>query len=126
LEFAPCSMGSLTIKNPGPHHRAGPGRCGAGSAEYRAYSRRWHQAALRHRKVRGSSKKMRAEMPCLAPPDIPACRGWAELEILGARGFAELEANGLTNAAGEPRRLADYRQLRVGPHAYERDLGMIF
>jgi hypothetical protein len=46
--------------------------------------------------------------------------------MLGARGFAELEANGLTNAAGEPRRLPDYRQLRVAPLAYERDLGMIF
>jgi hypothetical protein len=80
---------------------------------------------LRHRKVRRLITKMHAAMPWLEPADQPACRAWAELEILGARAFAELETNGITNAAGEPRRLlGEFRQLRQAQLAYERDLGM--
>ena len=57
--------------------------------------------------------------------DQPACRAWAELELLGARAFAELETNGITTAKGEPRRLlVEFRQLRQAQLAYERDLGM--
>jgi len=80
---------------------------------------------LRHRRVRRLVAKMHAAMAWLAPADLPACRAWAELEILGARAFAELEENGLTNAAGEPRRLlGEFRQLRQAQLAFERDLGM--
>lgn len=80
---------------------------------------------LRHRKVRRLVTKMRASMPWLADADQPACRAWAELELLGARAFAELETNGITTAKGEPRRLlAEFRQLRQAQLAYERDLGM--
>jgi len=80
---------------------------------------------LRHRRVRRLVAKMHESMPWLAPADLPACRAWAELEILGARAFAELETNGITNTAGEPRRLlGEYRQLRQAQLAYERDLGM--
>jgi hypothetical protein len=80
---------------------------------------------LRHRKVRRLVTKMRAVMDWLEPSDEPTCRAWAELELLSARAFAELEANGLTNAAGEPRRLlGEYRQLRQAQLAYERELGM--
>jgi len=79
---------------------------------------------LKHRKVRRLVTKMRAAMPWLADADLPACRAWAELELLGARAFAELELNGLTNESGEPRRLlAEFRQLRTAHLAYERDLG---
>jgi hypothetical protein len=64
-------------------------------------------------------------MRWLVPSDLPACRSWAELELLGARVFADLERNGVTNAQGEPRRLlGDLRQLRQVQLAYERELGM--
>ena len=57
--------------------------------------------------------------------DLPACRGWAELEILGATAFTELFQNGLLNTKGEPRRLlAEFRQLRQAQLMYERELGM--
>ena len=38
---------------------------------------------LRSRKVRRLVGKMHAEMPWLAPADLPACRAWAEMELLG-------------------------------------------
>ena len=80
---------------------------------------------LRHRKVRRLVEKIRASMPWLERSDVPACRAWAELEILGATVFAELHLNGITNVEGEPRRLlTEYRQLRQAQLAYERELGM--
>jgi hypothetical protein len=80
---------------------------------------------LRSRRVRRLVQKMQATMPWLVPSDLPACRAWAELEILGSRAFAELDRNGVVNDEGEPRRLlADLRALRQVQLAYERDLGM--
>jgi len=80
---------------------------------------------IRHRKVRRLVEKMRAEMPWIESSDLPACRAWAELEILCACAFSELVDGGLLNAEGEPRRLLnDFRQLRQLQLAYERDLGM--
>lgn len=80
---------------------------------------------VRHRKVRRLVEKMRAGMPWLEASDLPACRAWAELEILGASAFTELVNGGLLNAEGDPRRLlGDFRQLRQLQLAYERDLGM--
>src|SRR5208282_1777611 len=80
---------------------------------------------VRHRKVRRLVEKMRAAMPWLEPSDLPACRAWAELEILGANAFSELLTAGLLNTEGEPRRLlTDYRQLRQVQLSYERELGM--
>jgi hypothetical protein len=80
---------------------------------------------VRHRKIRRLVEKMRAAMPWLEPSDLPACRAWAELEILGAHAFSELVGTGLLNAHGEPRRLlTDYRQLRQAQLSYERELGM--
>jgi hypothetical protein len=80
---------------------------------------------VRHRKVRRLVEKMRSEMPWLERSDLPACRAWAELEILGANAFSELLGTGLLNAEGEPRRLlTDYRQLRQIQLSYERELGM--
>ena len=76
---------------------------------------------VRHRKVRRLVEKMRAEMPWLESSDLPACRAWAELEILGAYAFSELVGAGLLNAEGEPRRLlTDYRQLRQVQLCYKR------
>jgi hypothetical protein len=80
---------------------------------------------VRHRRVRRLVEKMRAGMPWLEPSDLPACRAWAELEILGAHAFSELVGAGLLNGEGEPRRLlTDYRQLRQVQLSYERELGM--
>jgi hypothetical protein len=80
---------------------------------------------VRHRKVRRLVEKMRAQMPWLEPSDLPACRAWAELEILGAYAFSELVDAGLLNVKGEPRRLlTDFRQLRQVQLSYERELGM--
>ena len=80
---------------------------------------------VRHRKVRRLVEKMRAVMPWLETSDLPACRAWAELEILGANAFSELLTGGLLNTEGEPRRLlTDYRQLRQVQLSYERELGM--
>ena len=80
---------------------------------------------VRHRKTRRLVEKMRTQMPWLEPSDLPACRAWAELEILGANAFSELLGSGLLNAEGEPRRLlTDLRQLRQVQLAYARELGM--
>jgi len=80
---------------------------------------------LRSRKVRRLTRKMQVAMPWLSPSDLPACRAWAELEILGAHVFADLATKGITTDKGEPRRLlSEYRQLRQTQLSYERDLGM--
>ncbi len=80
---------------------------------------------LRYRKVRRLVNKMKAVMPWLDAADDPACRAWAELEILGAYAFADLTERGLTNRKGEPRRLlAEFRMLRQAQLAFERELGM--
>src|SRR5262245_61988431 len=60
---------------------------------------------LRARKVRKMVQKLRGALPWLVDADLPAARAWAELEYLGARAFVDLEANGITTAKGEPRRL---------------------
>ena len=80
---------------------------------------------LRYRRVRRLVRKMQAVMPWLDPADDPACRAWAELEILGANAFADLIERGLTNTEGDPRRLlGEFRMIRQAQLAYERDLGM--
>lgn len=64
-------------------------------------------------------------MSWLEESDLPACRAWAELEILSASVFTALTADGLLNADGEPRKLlTEFRQLRQSQLAYERELGM--
>jgi hypothetical protein len=80
---------------------------------------------LRDRKVQRLVRAMRLAMPWLEPSDIPACRSWAQLEILSDRAFAILNSVGLVNRSGEPLRLlTDFRQLRLAQLAYERELGM--
>lgn len=64
-------------------------------------------------------------MPWLKDADVPACRGWAELEILSSTVFAELMRDGVIGKDGEGRRLLnDYRGLRHTQLSYERELGM--
>ncbi len=80
---------------------------------------------LRSRRVRRLVSKMRAVMPWLDDSDLPACRAWAEFEILGATAFADLIERGMTNDNGDPRRLlGEFRQLRQAQLGYERGLGM--
>ncbi len=133
------------MKNPRPKGAERPRNARAGAADGQLVEERQDAAArqprrhggtglyvkavsgmrVRHRKVRRLVEKMRAEMPWLESSDLPACRAWAELGILGACAFNELVDGGLLNAEGEPRRLlSDFRQLRQLQLAYERDLGM--
>jgi len=80
---------------------------------------------LRSRKVRLLVRKMQLAMPWIAESDIPACRAWGEMEILGAMAFADLVTKGINNDSGEPRRLlSEYRQLRQTQLQYEAQLGM--
>ena len=80
---------------------------------------------LRYRLVRRLVRKMKKVMPWLDAADDPACRAWAELEILGSYAFADLMDRGLTNRKGDPRRLlSDYRQLRQAQLGYGRELGL--
>lgn len=80
---------------------------------------------LRSRKVQRLVERLRTVMPWLEQSDLPACRAWAELEILSTTVFAELHRNGILNTEGEPRRLiSEFRQLRQTQLAFERELGM--
>jgi hypothetical protein len=89
------------------------------------YVRSENGRRVRDRKVRRLTQKMRHCMSWLAPSDDPACRAWAELEILASTVFADLVSNGHTTAAGDPRRLlSEYRGLRGLQLAYEKELGM--
>jgi hypothetical protein len=80
---------------------------------------------LRHRKVQLLVRKMYRSMPWLEASDQAACRGWAEMEILGSVALSELYLNGISNEQGEPRRLlAVCRQIRQAQLAHERELGV--
>jgi hypothetical protein len=80
---------------------------------------------LRDRKVQRLVRAMRVAMPWLEESDIPACRAWAQFEILSDRAYAILRSVGLTNRQGEPLRLLkDWRQLRQAQLQYANALGM--
>jgi hypothetical protein len=80
---------------------------------------------LRDQRVRRLVQKMREAMPWLKEPEfLPACRAWAEFEILSGIVFAELR-RGVVNKGGEARRLLnDYRLLRQTQLAYSREIGL--
>ncbi len=95
------------------------------AAKHSLYVKSPNGLRLRYRRVRRLVRKMQNVMPWLDPADDPACRAWAEMEILGAYAFTDLMERGLTNKKGDPRRLlGEFRQLRQAQLAYERDLGM--
>ena len=80
---------------------------------------------LRDRKVQRLVRAMRGAMPWIEESDVPACRAWAQLEILSDQAFAIVRTIGILNREGEPRRLlTDVRQLRQAQLAYARELGM--
>jgi hypothetical protein len=89
------------------------------------YVRSTNGLRLRDRKVQRLVRAMRVAMPWLQESDIPACRSWAQLEILSDQAFIILRTIGITTHGGEPRRLlTDFRQLRLAQLAYERELAM--
>jgi hypothetical protein len=89
------------------------------------YARDAKALKLRARRVRRLCIRAMALLPWLQDGDMPALRGWAELEALGSRAFLDLAEHGLSNEKGEPRRLlADWRALKQTQLAYERELGM--
>src|SRR5258708_22815429 len=69
----------------------------------------------RARKVGRLVRKMRDLCPWFEESDVPACKAWAELEVLGSLVFAAIMAgDDLLNAKGEPKKLLDtYRALRL-------------
>ena len=80
---------------------------------------------LRDETTRRLVRKMRVAMPWLEDSDLPVCRSWAELEVLGSRVYAELRNRGVIGAEGDARRLLnDYRTLRATQLAFARELGM--
>ncbi len=70
-------------------------------------------------------RKMRIAMPWIEDSDEPACRAWAQLEVMASKAYAELRDHGLLGAGGEPRRLlSEFKGLRSTQLSYERELGM--
>ena len=55
----------------------------------------------RDQRVRRLVFRMRAAMPWLEDSDIPACRGWAELEILSTTKLAELRRGRFAREHGD-------------------------
>jgi hypothetical protein len=89
------------------------------------YVRSKNGIRLRDRKVQRLVRSMRIAMPWLEESDVPACRAWAQLEILADTAYTMLGRLSLVNQEDEPRRLlADYRQLRQAQLAFARELGM--
>lgn len=80
---------------------------------------------LRDRKVQRLVRRMRAVLPWLEDADIPACRAWAQFEVLCDQVHAWLRAGNVVNEQGEARRLLDdYRKLRQAQLMYSRELGL--
>ncbi len=80
---------------------------------------------VRARKVRQLVLRMRKTMPWIEDSDLPACRGWADLELLSASVGYSLAQLGPITDNGEPRRLlTEFRHLKLAQLAYERELGM--
>jgi hypothetical protein len=79
----------------------------------------------RARKVQRLVARMKQTMPWLRDSDIPSCRAWAELEILGASIFGVLMQQGLFDAKGEGKQLLDkHRAIRQTQLRYAETLGM--
>jgi len=75
--------------------------------------------------VRRLVRKMREVLPFLQDSDIPACRAWAELEILASRAYMVLKRGQIVNSKGEPHRLLkDFRQLLQAQLQYATTLGL--
>jgi hypothetical protein len=81
---------------------------------------------LRDEKSRRLMRRMKIAMPWLTPADEPACRAWAQIEIIADTVHTILRRDGVVNpATGEARRiLQDFRLLRQAQLSYAVQLGM--
>jgi hypothetical protein len=78
---------------------------------------------FRDDKVRRLVRRMRNAIPWLTDADIPACRSWAQIEILAGKAFAVLQTAGIVNDENEPRRLlGDFRARSQAEYARFREL----
>lgn len=117
----------------GANHEWPPDRnqlAGGGSGvKHGAYARVPSAMDIRGRKVARLVRRMRSVMPWLEDSDLPACRSWAELEIVGAALFAGIVKEGATYTDDKgdvaARRLVDdHRKNRIAKLTYEHELGM--
>jgi hypothetical protein len=118
---------SLTPKVPlefrfaGSQDRASKGQ----HIKSRLYVRAENGLRLRDRKIGHLVEKMRSVMPWLEESDIPACRAWAQCEVMVDMTYAILRKVSIINAQGEPRRLlADFVRLRNFQLQYAREPAM--
>jgi hypothetical protein len=89
------------------------------------YVRSVNGLRLRDEKVRRLVRRMKQVMPWIDPADEPACRQWAQLEVLADMAHTILRKIGITSNGGEPRRLlTDFRQLRLAQLQFARELGL--
>jgi hypothetical protein len=97
----------------------------SGRAKTGLYVRSASGLKLRDRKVQRLVRMMRIAMPWLEEADVPACRAWAQIEILADMAYTMLQRISIINDKSEPRRLlTDFRQLRQAQLMYARELGM--
>jgi hypothetical protein len=90
-----------------------------------AYARSPRALKARSRKVGWLVRKMRTVCPWFEESDLPACRAWAEMEVVASRVFAAIVEGDILNAKGEPKRLLDiHRAIRLAQLSYERELGL--
>lgn len=83
--------------------------------------------AVRERAVRHMITKARRVMPFLQDCDLPALRGYCELEVVTASIFADIVENGAfqKKQPDEVRRVVnEFRKLRLAMLSYENALGM--
>jgi hypothetical protein len=107
-----------------------PGRGAMSALKHGGYIRSPSALVLRSRKVARLVRRMRAAMPWLEDADVPACRSWAELEIIGASLFTGIMKAGATIGSkkdgdvGARRLVEDHRKNQLAKLALERELGM--
>ena len=77
--------------------------------------------AARARKVGRLVRRMRDLCPWFEDSDVPACKAWAELQVVGDRILTAVMSGDITNSKGEPKRLIDvHRAIRLAQLSYAR------
>jgi hypothetical protein len=80
---------------------------------------------LRDKKTERLTRRMRSVIPWLDQTDAPACRAWAEYEILCGQVYAAIRAGGVVSGSGLLRRLVDdYRKLRNAQFLWATAIGL--
>jgi hypothetical protein len=97
-------------------------------ATHGAYAKSPTAMQIRAHKVQRLVMKMRNALPYLTEADIPACRAWAEMELISVSLFAAImSAGAVRDADGDvfARRVVDdHRKVKLAQLAFERELGM--